>query len=48
LRQRVRERLAPHEVPRDISFVDVLPMTSTGKIIRAQLRGAHDLPERRA
>ncbi|HBQ23332.1 MAG TPA: hypothetical protein DD656_06325, partial [Alphaproteobacteria bacterium] len=35
LRQRVRERLAPHEVPRDISFVDVLPMTSTGKIIRA-------------
>jgi len=48
LRQRVREKLAPHEVPRDISFVDSLPLTSTGKIIRAELRGQHELTERPA
>jgi acetyl-CoA synthetase len=34
----VRTRLAAHEYPREIAFVDVLPMTATGKIIRRELR----------
>ena len=34
----VRERLAAHEYPREIEFVDELPMTATGKIIRKELR----------
>jgi acetyl-CoA synthetase len=35
-----REHLAKHEVPRDIEFVDALPMTTTGKIQRKKLREA--------
>jgi len=38
LREFVRERLARHEVPRLIEFVDSLPMTNTGKIMRRKLR----------
>lgn len=34
----VRSRLAAHEYPREIEFVDALPMTATGKIIRKDLR----------
>ncbi len=34
----VKTRLAAHEYPRDISFVDALPMTTTGKVIRRELR----------
>ncbi len=34
----VRERLAAHEYPREIAFVDGLPMTTTGKVIRRILR----------
>ena len=34
----VRARLAAHEYPREVRFVDSLPMTATGKIIRRQLR----------
>ncbi|WP_440995473.1 acyl-CoA synthetase [Arhodomonas sp. SL1] len=34
----VRERLAAHEYPREVEFVDQLPMTTTGKIIRRELR----------
>jgi acetyl-CoA synthetase len=34
----VRKRLAAHEYPREIAFVDSLPMTTTGKIIRRELR----------
>jgi acetyl-CoA synthetase len=34
----VRSRLAAHEYPREIEFVDELPMTATGKIIRKELR----------
>lgn len=30
----VRERLARHEVPREIEFVEAMPTTSTGKIMR--------------
>lgn len=38
LRAHVRHHLAAHEYPRDIRFVDVLPMTTTGKIIRRLLK----------
>lgn len=38
LRTHVRERLAAHEVPREIVFVDDLPRTTTGKIMRRALR----------
>lgn len=34
----VRERLAKHEYPREIEFVDELPQTTTGKIQRMELR----------
>ncbi|WP_374440528.1 acyl-CoA synthetase [Stella sp.] len=34
----VRGRLAAHEYPRRIAFVDALPMTATGKIVRRELR----------
>ena len=40
IRDFVRERLARHEVPRDITFVAALPMTTTGKILRRELRDA--------
>ena len=39
LRSHVRTRLAAHEVPREIVFVDDLPRTATGKIMRRALRG---------
>ena len=38
LRERARDRLAEYEYPREIEFVDSLPMTSTGKIRRVDLR----------
>lgn len=38
LRAHVRSRLAPHEVPREIAFLDELPRTTTGKIMRRALR----------
>ncbi|AWK88926.1 acyl-CoA synthetase [Azospirillum thermophilum] len=34
----VKTRLAAHEYPRAIEFLDSLPMTTTGKIIRRELR----------
>jgi len=34
----VRQRLAAYEYPREIEFVDELPMTATGKIMRRELR----------
>jgi acetyl-CoA synthetase len=38
LQDHVKTRLAAHEYPREIAFVDALPMTTTGKIIRRDLR----------
>jgi acetyl-CoA synthetase len=38
IRDSVRTRLARHETPREIEFIDVLPMTATGKIMRRELR----------
>src|SRR5271169_6998592 len=40
IRNFVREHLARHEVPGDVEFVDALPMTTTGKILRRELRNA--------
>jgi acetyl-CoA synthetase len=34
----VKVRLAAHEYPREIEFVDGLPMTATGKIMRRKLK----------
>jgi len=34
----VKTRLSAHEYPREIAFVDQMPMTTTGKIIRRVLR----------
>jgi acetyl-CoA synthetase len=36
--QFVRERLSAHEYPRAVSFVDELPLTTSGKIMRRLLR----------
>ena len=38
LQHHVRTRLAAHEVPRQVTFVDDLPRTTTGKIMRRALR----------
>jgi acetyl-CoA synthetase len=38
IRERVRTRLATYEYPREIEFVDELPLTTTGKIRRRDLR----------
>jgi acetyl-CoA synthetase len=38
LQQHVRGRLAPYEYPKEIEFVDSLPMTTTGKVQRRVLR----------
>ena len=40
IQEHVRTRLAAHEYPRAIAFVDSLPMTATGKIVRRDLRAA--------
>ena len=34
----VRNRLSPHVAPRSVAFVDAIPMTATGKIMRRELR----------
>lgn len=34
----VKTRLSMHEYPREVAFVDALPMTTTGKVIRRLLR----------
>lgn len=38
----VRHRLAAHEYPREIKFMDELPSTVTGKIMRRSLRDAEE------
>ncbi len=38
IKNHVKVRLAAHEYPREIEFVDSLPMTATGKIIRRELK----------
>jgi acetyl-CoA synthetase len=38
LQKHVRGRLAPYEYPKEIEFIDALPMTTTGKVQRRVLR----------
>ena len=37
LKQHVRDNLANYKVPREIIFIDELPRSSTGKIVRREL-----------
>ena len=41
IQDHVKRRLAAHEYPRIVEFVDDLPMTATGKIMRRVLRERH-------
>ncbi len=41
IQDHVRRRLAAHEYPRIVEFVDAFPMTATGKIMRRVLRERH-------
>jgi acetyl-CoA synthetase len=34
----VKQRLSMHEYPREVEFIDALPLTTTGKVIRRMLR----------
>ncbi|MDH3760833.1 MAG: acyl-CoA synthetase [Gammaproteobacteria bacterium] len=38
IQQSVRQRLSAHEYPREVEFIDSLPMTTTGKVRRIDLR----------
>ena len=38
LQAHVKEKLAPYEYPKEIEFIDALPMTTTGKVQRRVLR----------
>jgi acetyl-CoA synthetase len=38
IQKHVRARLAPYEYPKEIEFIDALPMTTTGKVQRKELR----------
>ncbi len=38
LRLHVRSRLSPHVAPRQVTFVDEIPTTATGKLLRRELR----------
>ncbi len=41
-----RERLAPQKVPRYVAFVDTLPYTPTGKVLKVQLKADKTLKSR--
>jgi acetyl-CoA synthetase len=34
----VKQRLSAHEYPGEVAFIDDMPMTTTGKVIRRLLR----------
>ena len=38
IQRHVRQFLAPYEYPKEIEFIDALPMTTTGKVQRRVLR----------
>jgi acetyl-CoA synthetase len=38
IQNHVKTRLAAHEYPREVEFIDAFPLTATGKIIRRELR----------
>ena len=41
VRALVRAQLARYKVPRDVTFVDELPRTPTGKVLKRELRDRH-------
>ena len=45
IQDHVKSRLAAHEYPREVAFVEDLPMTTTGKIIRRALRERASAPK---
>ena len=47
IQEHVKKKLAAHEYPREIAFVEELPMTTTGKIIRRELRARAAVEARR-
>lgn len=48
IQEHVRARLAPYEYPREIEFIDALPMTTTGKVQRGELRKREEAKARSA
>ncbi|HEX5477174.1 MAG TPA: AMP-binding protein [Burkholderiales bacterium] len=48
IQKHVRGRLAPYEYPREIEFIDALPMTTTGKVQRKELRKLEEAKPRQA
>ncbi len=48
IQKHVRGRLAPYEYPREIEFIDALPMTTTGKVQRKELRRREERKPKRA
>jgi acetyl-CoA synthetase len=42
LKEHVKKRLEAHAYPREVAFVDEMPLTSTGKILRDELRKIHE------
>src|SRR6267142_185161 len=48
LQKHVRGRLAPYEYPREIEFIDALPMTTTGKVQRRELRKLEAAKDRKS
>jgi acetyl-CoA synthetase len=38
---RVKTRLAAYEYPRQVEFIEEMPLTTTGKIRRTELRAMH-------
>jgi acetyl-CoA synthetase len=48
IQNHVKGRLAPYEYPREIEFVDALPMTTSGKVQRKELRKLEEAKLRKA
>jgi acetyl-CoA synthetase len=44
LQSHVRARLAPYQYPKEIEFIDALPLTTTGKVQRRLLRERRSPP----
>ncbi len=38
----VRQRLSPHAAPRAVAFIERMPTTATGKIMRRELRAREE------
>ena len=48
IQEHVRGRLAPYEYPREIEFIEALPMTTTGKVQRKELRKLEEAKTQKA